>query len=137
MYSIFHNFLFLQFCFSYVYFDRSIHSTLSDLNLRVVTANLEQAPNSNEQVTVSVRGTYVNYNVVNTYSEDELCRVIWDYGEEKFAKKIASNIVKAREVKEIETTFELNELIKAAIPAKMRATGGHPSKSIYACRDAS
>lgn len=56
---------------SYVYFDRSIHSTLSDLNLRVVTANLEQASNSNEQVSVSIRGTYVTYNVVGTYSSTD------------------------------------------------------------------
>ena len=56
---------------SYVYFDRSIHSTLSDLNLRLVTANLDQASNSNEQVTVSIRNTYVNYNVCNTYSDED------------------------------------------------------------------
>ncbi len=55
---------------SYVYFDRSIHSTLSDLNLRLVTANLDQASNSNEQVTVSIRNTYVSYNVCNTYSDE-------------------------------------------------------------------
>ncbi len=52
---------------SYVYFDRSIHSTLSDLNLRVVTANLAEASNSNERVTVSLRNYFVSYNVVNTY----------------------------------------------------------------------
>lgn len=69
--------------------------------------------------------------IVNTYSEMELFRVIRDYGEDKFAKNIAKHIVKARENKPIETTGELNEIIKAAIPAKMRAEGGHPSKRTF------
>lgn len=70
-------------------------------------------------------------DIVNDYSEKDLYRIIKDYGEDQFAKNIAKHIVKAREVKPIETTFELNELIKAAIPAKMRATGGHPSKRTF------
>ena len=69
--------------------------------------------------------------IVNTYSEMELFRVIRDYGEDKFAKNIAKHIVRARAEKEIETTGELNEIIKAAIPAKMRAEGGHPSKRTF------
>lgn len=56
---------------SYVYFDRSFHSTLSDLNLRLITTNLDQASNSNERVTVSIRNTYVSYNVCNTYSDED------------------------------------------------------------------
>ncbi len=67
-------------------------------------------------------------DIVNTYSEMELFRIIRDYGEDRFAKNIAKHIVQAREEKEIETTFELNDIIKASIPAKVRATGGHPSK---------
>lgn len=70
-------------------------------------------------------------DIVNDYSEKDLYRIIKDYGEDQFAKNIAKHIVKAREIKPIETTFELNELIKAAIPAKMRATGGHPSKRTF------
>lgn len=70
-------------------------------------------------------------DIVNTYSEMELFRIIRDYGEDRFAKNIAKHIVQAREEKEIETTFELNEIIKASIPAKVRATGGHPSKRTY------
>lgn len=70
-------------------------------------------------------------DIVNEYSEQELYHVIRDYGEDQFAKNIAKHIVKAREEKPIETTFELNEIIKAAIPAKMRATGGHPSKRTF------
>ncbi len=69
--------------------------------------------------------------IVNTYSEMELYRVIKDYGEDQFAKNIAKHIVKARADKLIETTGELNEIIKAAIPAKMRAVGGHPSKKTF------
>ena len=69
-------------------------------------------------------------DVVNTYSENELCRVITDYGEEKFAKKIASNIVKAREKKEIETTFELSDIISASIPAKFKRDG-HPARKTF------
>ncbi|MBQ7766236.1 MAG: 16S rRNA (cytosine(1402)-N(4))-methyltransferase RsmH [Lachnospiraceae bacterium] len=70
-------------------------------------------------------------DIVNGYSEMELFRIIKDYGEDQFAKNIAKHIVRARADKPIETTFELNEIIKAAIPAKMRATGGHPSKRTF------
>lgn len=70
-------------------------------------------------------------NIVNEYSEMELFRIIRDYGEDKFAKNIAKHIVAAREKKEIETTGELIEIIKAAIPAKVRANGGHPAKKTF------
>ena len=70
-------------------------------------------------------------DIINGYSEMELYRVIRDYGEDKFAKNIAKHIVKARETKPIETTGELNEIIRAAIPAKMRVEGGHPSKRTF------
>lgn len=69
-------------------------------------------------------------DIVNTYSEKELYSIIRDYGEDPFAKNIAKHIAKARAEKPIETTFELNEVIKAAIPAKMRANG-HPSKQTF------
>lgn len=71
------------------------------------------------------------YDVVNTYSENELCRILKDYGEEKFAKNIAARIVKNREIAPIRTTFELTETIKASIPARFRETGGHPSKKTF------
>ena len=70
-------------------------------------------------------------DIVNDYSEYDLYRIIRDYGEDRFAKNIAKHIVAARQKKPIETTFELNEIIKAAIPMKVRATGGHPSKRTY------
>ena len=69
-------------------------------------------------------------DIVNGYSEKELYAIIRDYGEDQFAKNIAKHIVKARMQKPIETTFELNEVIKAAIPAKMRVNG-HPSKQTF------
>lgn len=69
--------------------------------------------------------------IINGYSEAELYRVIRDYGEEQFAKNIAKHIAAVRKDKPIETTGELNEIIKAAIPAKMRAAGGHPSKRTF------
>lgn len=69
--------------------------------------------------------------IVNEYSEGEIFRMIRDYGEDKFAKNIAKHIVRARQDKPIETTGELNEIIKAAIPARMRQTGGHPSKKTF------
>jgi len=61
----------------------------------------------------------------------ELYRIIRDYGEDNFAKNIAKHIAQARKEKPIETTGELSEIIKAAIPAKVRATGGHPSKRTF------
>ena len=70
-------------------------------------------------------------DIVNNYSENDLFRIIRDYGEDGFAKNIAKHIVKARAEKPIETTFELVEIIKAAIPAKVRATGGHPAKQTF------
>lgn len=70
-------------------------------------------------------------DIVNEYSEFDLYRIIRDYGEDRFAKNIARHIVAARQEKPIETTFELNDIIKAAIPMKVRATGGHPSKRTY------
>ncbi len=70
-------------------------------------------------------------DIVNGYDEGELYRIIRDYGEDKFAKNIAKHIVLARQAKPIETTQELNEIIKAAIPAKFRAQGGHPSKRTF------
>ena len=70
-------------------------------------------------------------DIVNHYSEMELYRIIRDYGEDKFAKNIAKHIVMRRQEKEIETTYELNEAIKAAIPMKVRKNGGHPSKKTF------
>ncbi|MBP5221661.1 MAG: 16S rRNA (cytosine(1402)-N(4))-methyltransferase RsmH [Lachnospiraceae bacterium] len=69
-------------------------------------------------------------DIVNEYSEKELYEIIRNYGEDPFAKNIAKHIVRARQEKPVETTFQLNEIIKAAIPAKMRVNG-HPSKQTF------
>ena len=77
------------------------------------------------------RQTKTARDIVNGYTEHELYRVIRDYGEEKFAANIAKHIALAREKKPIETTGELTEIIRAAIPAKIRAVGGHPAKRTF------
>ena len=71
------------------------------------------------------------YHVVNTYGEAELRRILFDYGEERFAGRIASRIVEARAEKPIETTGELTSLIKSAIPAAAREGGHHPAKRSF------
>lgn len=70
-------------------------------------------------------------DIVNNYSEFDLYRIIRDYGEDKFAKNIAKHIVRERAKEPIETTGQLIEIIKGAIPMKVRATGGHPAKKTF------
>ena len=77
------------------------------------------------------RQTTTAKDIVNDYSEAELYRVIRDYGEDKFAKNIAKHIVLARKEKPLETTKELSEVIKRAIPMKVQAKGGHPAKKTF------
>lgn len=71
------------------------------------------------------------YDVVNTYSQEDLTRIFYSYGEEKFSKKIARLICERREKKNIETTLELVDIIKAAIPEKLRQKGSHPAKRVF------
>lgn len=71
------------------------------------------------------------YEVINSYSEEDLFRIIKDYGEEKFAKRIANFIINKRKEKNIESTLELVDVIKAAIPAKARREGPHPAKRTF------
>lgn len=77
------------------------------------------------------RSTRTAKEIINTYSEQELYRMIRDYGEDPFAKNIAKHIVQNRSRKEITTTFQLAEIIKEAIPARVRAGGGHPAKRTF------
>ncbi|MBE5827514.1 MAG: 16S rRNA (cytosine(1402)-N(4))-methyltransferase RsmH [Butyrivibrio sp.] len=77
------------------------------------------------------RQTLTARDIVNDYSETELFHIIRDYGEDKFAKNIAKHICIERARTPIETTGQLNDIIKAAIPARMREKGGHPSKRTY------
>lgn len=70
-------------------------------------------------------------DIVNEESVESLTKIIKEYGEEKYARKIAHNIDLARKNKRIETTFELNDIIRKSMPAKSLATGGHPSKRTF------
>lgn len=71
------------------------------------------------------------YDVVNTYTKSDLIRIFRDYGEEKFAPQIAEKIMRFREDKPVETTYELVDLIKSGIPARARREGGHPAKRVF------
>ena len=71
------------------------------------------------------------YKVVNEYAENDLKRIIYEYGEERFAPRIASAICRARADKPIETTHQLSDIIKSAIPAAARADGPHPAKRTF------
>ena len=71
------------------------------------------------------------YDIVNGYSEDELARIIKEYGEERWARRIAEFIVKERKNSPVDSTERLTEIIKAAIPAKARRTGPHPAKRTF------
>jgi 16S rRNA (cytosine1402-N4)-methyltransferase len=71
------------------------------------------------------------YEVINNYTFDDLLKIIRNYGEEKFAKRVTTFIVDRRAKKPIETTLELVDIIKAAIPAKARREGPHPAKRTF------
>lgn len=108
--------------------DLGVSSFQLDTPDRGFTYRVEDAP---LDMRMDDRQPLTAKDIVNNYSEMELFRIIRDYGEDRFAKNIAKHIVQARAVKPIETTGELNEIISAAIPAKVRQTGGHPSKRTY------
>ncbi len=86
-------------------------------------APLDMRMNQSDQLTAS--------DVVNTYSERELYNIIKNYGEERWAKRIAQFIVNERTVKPFETTFDLVRVIKQAIPKKVRVDGGHPARKTF------
>jgi 16S rRNA (cytosine1402-N4)-methyltransferase len=126
----------------------NIDSILAELNVEKVDGILADLGVSSYQLDEASRGfSYMQdapldmrmnrdndfsaYEIVNNYTEDELYKIIKDYGEERFAKRIANFIVNRRSEKPIETTFELVDIIKAAIPAKMRRDGPHPAKRTF------
>lgn len=125
----------------------NLKAILSSLNIDKVDGILADLGVSSHQLDKAERGFSYNsdapldmrmskqgmsaYDLVNTYSEKDIMRILRDYGEEKFASRIARNIVSERENKKIETTFELSEIIKSAIPAAARRTGGHPAKRSF------
>lgn len=108
--------------------DLGVSSYQLDEPSRGFTYREEDAP---LDMRMDQRQTLTAKDILAEYSEQELFRMIRDYGEDRFAKNIAKHIVKAREKQPIETTGQLNEIIRAAIPAKVRATGGHPAKRTY------
>lgn len=110
-----------------IYLDLGVSSYQLDTAERGFTYR-EDAP---LDMRMDQRGSLTAADIVNTYSESELYRIIRDYGEEKFARNIARHIVKNRQEKPYETTGELTGTILAAIPAKARATGGHPAKRTF------
>ncbi|MBS6644244.1 MAG: 16S rRNA (cytosine(1402)-N(4))-methyltransferase RsmH, partial [Clostridiaceae bacterium] len=111
-----------------IYLDLGVSSYQLDTAERGFTYREEDAP---LDMRMDQRNPQTAADIVNTYDEMELYHIIRDYGEDRFAKNIAKHIVKARQEKPIETTGELIEIIKAAIPAKVRATGGHPAKRTF------
>ena len=111
-----------------IYLDLGVSSFQLDMRERGFTYREDDAP---LDMRMDQRNEQTAADIINTYSEFDLYRIIRDYGEDKFAKNIAKHIVRARQVKPIETTGELSEIIKGAIPAKVRAVGGHPSKRTF------
>jgi len=127
---------------------RNLGSVLDNLGIERVDGVIADLGVSSYQLDTAERGFSYNndghldmrmnksdaltaYEVVNTYSKERLKQIIFDYGEEKFAPRIASFIEEARLLKPIETTAELSEIIKAAIPQKARNDGPHPAKRTF------
>ena len=108
--------------------DIGVSSYQLDTEGRGFTYKEENAP---LDMRMDQRMTITAEDIVNEYSEMELFRVIRDYGEDQFAKNIAKHIVRAREQERITTTGQLTEIIKAAIPMKMRMAKGHPAKKTF------
>lgn len=126
----------------------NLDNIIKTLNLNGVDGILMDLGVSSHQLDVAERGfSYMNdapldmrmnrdnefsaYEIINSYSREEISKIINDYGEEKFAWSIAGRIVIAREIKKIETTLELVDIIKSAIPAKFRREGPHPAKRTF------
>ena len=108
--------------------DLGVSSFQLDTPERGFTYRVEDAP---LDMRMDQRQTLTAKEIVNHYSEKELYRIIRDFGEDRFAKNIAKHIVEARKIKELETTGELIDVIRASIPMKVQATGGHPAKRTF------
>lgn len=125
-----------------------IKSVLKNLGIEKIDGAILDLGVSSPQLDTAERGFSYNMNarldmrmnrddalsafeVVNGYTESELAKIIFDYGEERFARQIARAIVTERQKNEIETTFELRDIIKSAVPAKMRFADKHPAKRTF------
>ena len=110
-----------------IYYDLGVSSPQFDQPERGFSyrfdAKLDMRMNQEQQLSA--------YEVVNEWDYSDLVRILYRYGDEKFAKQIARQIEKARAIAPIETTFQLSDLIKEAIPAFARRTGGHPAKKSF------
>lgn len=104
---------------------------VSSYQLDTVERGFSYKENAPLDMRMDTRNELTAKDIVNTYSEFDLYRIIRDYGEDKFAKNIAKHIVRQRNEKAIETTDELTEAIKAAIPMKIRMNTGHPAKKTF------
>ena len=115
--------------------EKGLEPLANVISLQMIKEPLEQIAKdyvSEEKGVATVKDAIAGAkDILAEYSEQELYRMIRDYGEDKFAKNIAKHIVQARQEAPIETTGQLNEIIRAAIPAKVRATGGHPAKRTF------
>ncbi len=127
---------------------RHIKDIVSDLGLDGVDGILFDLGVSSPQLDEGERGFSYNadapldmrmdqqapltaYDIINEWDEEEIAKIIWEYGEEKFSRRIARQIVQFRAKKPVETTGELVELIKEGIPAAARRTGPHPAKRTF------
>jgi len=110
-----------------VLYDLGVSSPQLDMGERGFSYNadarLDMRMNQNQQLTA--------YDIVNDWDYNDIVRILFQYGEEKFSKQIARKIEKQREEQPIETTFELVDIIKDSIPAPARRTGGHPAKRTF------
>lgn len=111
-----------------IYLDLGVSSFQLDTAERGFTYREDDAP---LDMRMDQRNALSAYEVVNDYSEENLSRILHEYGEERFARKIAHNICVSRQQAPIRTTGELIEIIKRSIPAKIRAMGGHPAKRTF------
>ena len=111
-----------------IYLDLGVSSYQLDTPGRGFTYRDKDAP---LDMRMDQRNQRTAADLINTCQEDELCRILRDYGEERFARRIARNIVQARQTKPFETAGELVEVIRRSIPMKMQAEGGHPAKRTF------
>lgn len=136
-------------CVTYVHSNyNEIKNILEDLNIDKIDGAIIDLGVSSYQLDCTERGfsymedapldmrmdkdsSFSAYNVINEYPKEELTRIFYEYGEEKFSKKVAELICEARKTAPVKTTLELVEIIKKAIPERFRQKGSHPAKRVF------